>query len=289
MVSLWIGALLIGVTLGLLGSGGSALTVPVLVYVVGHDAKLAIAESMAIVGLIALVASVSYARDRQIDWHSVAFFGLASMLGTFFGAWLGGLAAGAIQLVVFGAVLLLAAYSMLRDAPDSQSSDPSRSPAKTQLSRLFTALQGVGVGVVTGFVGVGGGFLIVPALVVMGGLTMRRAIGTSLVIIALNAAVGFAKYDHRLAALGMEIDKQLILLFVALGVAGSLLGKRVGARMNPYVLRRAFALFLIVLGGLVMVSEGRKLALAAAEPAHVEQSVPQAYAVRLESSYVLSK
>lgn len=250
-----IGALLIGLTLGLLGSGGSAITVPVLIYLVGHDTKQSIAESMAIVGLISLAAVIPYARARQIDWHSVWSFGLPGMLGTFVGAWLGGVATEAIQLVVFGGVLVLAAYIMLRKgAPEQDAEEPlSRSP----LWKIAT--EGAVVGVITGFVGVGGGFLIVPALVVLGGLPMRLAIGTSLVIISIKAAVGFAKYEQYLLAHDMTVDLGTVVLFVLLGIFGSFAGKSLNSKLSPQALRKAFALFLVVLGSFVIVNEGRKL------------------------------
>ena len=111
-----IGALVIGLTLGMLGSGGSAITVPVLIYLVGHGAKESIAESMAIVGIISVAAAIPYARSNQIHWRSVWYFGVPGMLGTFVGAWLGGIATEAIQLIVFALVLFAAAYSMLRNS-----------------------------------------------------------------------------------------------------------------------------------------------------------------------------
>ncbi len=261
MVVVWMGALVIGITLGLLGSGGSAITVPVLVYLVGHGAKQSIAESMAIVGLIAVVAAIPYARSRQIDWHSVLYFGIPGMLGTLCGAWLGGIAADALQLTVFGGVLIMAAYAMLRQsrAPAAVSLDESSAVKVPRATVWHTVLQGVGVGGVTGFVGVGGGFLIVPALVVLKGLPIRTAIGTSLVIIALNTVVGFAKYEHYLVSHQLSVDKQLVLVFVAIGIVGSLLGRSINARLNQQLLKQVFAIFLVVLGGLVIVIEGRKL------------------------------
>ncbi|MCA9216679.1 MAG: sulfite exporter TauE/SafE family protein [Planctomycetales bacterium] len=250
-----IGALLIGMTLGLLGSGGSAITVPVLVYLVGHGAKQSIAESMAIVGLISVAAAIPYAKSKLIDWRNVWYFGIPGMLGTFIGAWLGGIAADAIQLAVFGGVLIAAAYAMLKKQMtiDDETTALHRSPV------WKVALEGTTVGIVTGFVGVGGGFLVVPALVVLGRLPMRLAIGTSLVIIAFKAAIGFAKYQHYLLAHDLSVDITTIFVFVLIGVIGSLLGKSLNARLNQTMLKHVFAVFLILLGGFVILQEGSKL------------------------------
>ena len=253
-----IGALVIGLTLGMLGSGGSAITVPVLIYLVGHAAKQSIAESMAIVGLISIAAAIPYARSKQIDWRSVWYFGIPGMLGTFVGAWLGGLSSEALQLVVFGGVLLLAAYMMLRK---QKSSEPaSQETAELHQSPLWkVALEGTVVGIVTGFVGVGGGFLIVPALVIFGRLPMRIAIGTSLVIIAMKSAIGFAKYQQYLMNHDMSVDIQTVAIFVLLGVIGSVVGKSINSRLNQLALKQTFAVFLILLGGFVIVREGSQL------------------------------
>lgn len=121
------------------------------------------------------------------------------------------------------------------------------------------AIEGTVVGIVTGFVGVGGGFLIVPALVVMGNLPMRQAIGTSLVIIAIKSAVGFAKYEHYLLEHELSVDGTTILVFALIGVFGSLVGQSLNKRLDQQTLRRVFATFLIVLGGLVIVREGKSL------------------------------
>lgn len=254
-----VGALLIGLALGMLGSGGSALTVPVLVYLVGHGAKESIAESMAIVGIISIVAALPYARAQQIDWRSVWLFGIPGMLGTFVGAWLGGIAPEAMQLVVFSGVLLLSAFLMLRKTSPAKYDNDSEHEGSHRSSAWKVASEGIAVGIVTGFVGVGGGFLIIPALVILGRLPMRLAIGTSLVIIAINAAVGFAKYEHYLLAHDLNVDWRTIALFATLGVVGSLIGRTINARLNQVVLKRVFAVFLIVLGGFVIVHEGSKL------------------------------
>ena len=248
---------MIGLTLGMLGSGGSAITIPVLIYLVGHGAKESITESMAIVGIISVAAAIPYSQSKQIDWTSVWYFGIPGMLGAFIGAWLGGMAIAAVQLVVFALVLFAAAYAMLRGArgggPAAESAELNRSPI------WLIAVEGTIVGIVTGFVGVGGGFLIVPALVILGKLPMRLAIGTSLVIIAMQACVGFAKYSHYLSTHNLSVDIQTIATFAVIGIVGSVIGRSINARLNQRVLRQVFAVFLIVLGGFVIYREGSKL------------------------------
>lgn len=260
MTVIIIGALVIGLTLGMLGSGGSAITVPVLIYLVGHGTKESIAESMAIVGLISIAIAIPYAKGKQIDWPSVLYFGIPGMLGTYAGAWLGGLASETVQLIVFGVVLIAAARAMWQRANGLQEDGASTDAPRHRVAIWKSATEGTIVGVVTGFVGVGGGFLIVPALVVLGKLPMRLAIGTSLVIIAFKAAVGFAKYEHYLLSHGSSVDPRTILIFTLIGVMGSFLGKSIGGRMNQRALQHVFAIFLVLLGGYLMIHEGFKWA-----------------------------
>jgi uncharacterized membrane protein YfcA len=252
------GAAIIGLTLGLLGSGGSAITVPVLVYLVGHHAKQSIAESMAIVGLISIAAAIPYGRANLIDWRSVWYFGMPGMAGTLIGALLGGMSPEALQLAVFGLVLVAAAAFMLRGSPADANDQSSSSQLAAGSPVWKIAMEGTLVGVVTGFVGVGGGFLIVPALVIFGKLPMRIAIGTSLVIIVLKSAIGFAKYQHYLVSQDMSVDGMTLLLFTGIGIVGSLAGRWLNTRMNPLALKRSFAAFLILLGGWVIIHEGSK-------------------------------
>jgi len=259
MLVIVVGAAIIGLTLGLLGSGGSAITVPVLVYLVGHHTKQSIAESMAIVGLISIAAAIPYGRAHLIDWRSVWYFGIPGMFGTFVGAWLGGLSPEALQLAVFGSVLVAAAVVMLRSSPEDASDQGQSTGSYGQSPVWKIGLEGTIVGMVTGFVGVGGGFLIVPALVVFGKLPMRIAIGTSLVIIVLKSAVGFLKYQHYLLLHDMSVDTQTLVLFTGIGVVGSLVGRSMNSRMNQTWLKRSFAAFLILLGGWVIIHEGSKI------------------------------
>ncbi|PZA06771.1 MULTISPECIES: sulfite exporter TauE/SafE family protein [unclassified Meiothermus] len=240
MLLAWVGALLIGLVLGMLGSGGSILTVPILVYLVGEPEKLAVAESLAIVGTIALVGSLPYALRALVDWKSGVVFGIPGTIGTYAGAWLSQFVSGGVQLGLFAVVMLLAAFIMARPKG-------LRAP-RTSGVIWKTGLGGGGVGTVVGLVGVGGGFLIVPALVLLGGLPMHLAVGTSLLVIALNSAVGFYKYLHLLPALGLTVHWDLVFLFSVLGIAGSFLGGRIGVRLPQEALRRGFAGFLVWMG-----------------------------------------
>ena len=174
----WPGAIAIGISLGLLGSGGSILTVPVLVYLVGQDEKVAIAGSLFIVGSLALAGSLQFVRAGLINWRTVAIFGLPGMAGTWLGAAIAAYVSGLTQLALFAVVMLLASYLMLRPIRLADAV-----PAPRALWKI--AGDGLAVGVITGLVGVGGGFLIVPALVLLGGLSMHQAVATSMVIIAL--------------------------------------------------------------------------------------------------------
>ena len=248
-----LGAVAIGLVLGLLGSGGSILTVPVLVYLAGQPDKVAIAESLAIVGAIASVGAASYARQRLVDWRSVLGFGVPGIVGTYLGAVLAARVPGAVQLVLFGVVMIAAAGAMLRGRAGLEGrARPSR-PA------WVVAALGVSVGGMTGLVGVGGGFLIVPALVLLVGLDMRLAVGTSLSIIVLNSLTGFLKYLDVLTAAGDAVDWRLVGAFAGIGVAGSLVGSRLSGRVPQAALRRGFAVFLVLMGGFILVKEGPAL------------------------------
>ena len=257
-----IGGILIGLCLGLLGSGGSILTVPVLVYLLGHDPKVAIAESLAIVGGIALVGSIEPAVRRRIDWPSVAFFGVPGIAGTVLGAWSGRLVDGMLQLVLFAIVMLLAAVFMLRGGRTVREIPAGRS------SRDFALLvaEGVGIGVLTGLVGVGGGFLIVPALVLLGRLPMRIAVGTSLLIIAVKSGAGFLEYHGQLRGREASVDWWTIAVFVGLGGVGTLLGGAIGGRIPQRRLRQVFAVFLVVTAAVILVKEGRNLVAPEVDP-----------------------
>ena len=245
-VLVWPGAIAIGLSLGLLGSGGSILTVPVLVYLLGQDEKVAIAGSLAIVGTIALVGSLPYLKSRLIDLRAVVMFGLPGMLGTYIGAWSATYVPGVVQLALFALVMLVASWFMLRPMKLDKTGGAPRAVWKISTDGLL-------VGIVTGLVGVGGGFLIVPALVLLGGLSMHRAVATSLVIIALKSYSGFWKYLDVLNDQGLSLDWSAIGLVTVLGIGGSLVGNRVAGRLPQDKLKKIFGIFLIVMGTYILI------------------------------------
>lgn len=242
----WPGAVAIGLSLGLLGSGGSILTVPVLIYLLGQDEKVAIAGSLFVVGTIAFAGSFQYLRARLIDWRNVIMFGIPGMIGTYGGAWIAAYIPGLIQLILFAFVMLLAAIFMLRPIKLEQTNIAPRTIWKISLDGFL-------VGILTGLVGVGGGFLIVPALVLLGGLSMHKAVATSLVIIGLKSYSGFYKYIEVLAEQGLELDWKTLWIVTGLGIAGSLLGGQLATRLPQASLKTGFGWFLVVMGIYILV------------------------------------
>jgi uncharacterized protein len=178
------------------------------------------------------------------------------MVGTWAGAWVSGFVSGAVQLVVFALVMLAASVMMFRGGGYQPAEGAPRAPAKV-------VADGLAVGLLTGFVGVGGGFLIVPALVLLGGLGMHAAIGTSLAIIAMNAFAGFAKHLQVLEAQGLALDWLVLAKFVVLGAAGSVAGSYFAHRVPQAALRRGFAVFLVLMAALILYESGPRAFAAA--------------------------
>ncbi|WP_199711888.1 sulfite exporter TauE/SafE family protein [Alginatibacterium sediminis] len=236
-----LGAIVIGLSLGLLGSGGSILTLPVLLYGLKLDPTVAIASSLAIVALIALAASLPYIWRKQVQWSYVLRFGIPGMLGTYLGAWLSIWTSDLLQLLLFALVMLLAAKAMLR---------PKALPTGNieQVKTWKIILDGLLVGIITGLVGVGGGFLIVPALVVLGGLSMSQAIASSLVIIVLKSSSGFIKYLDVLAQQNLQLDSAVIAWIALIGIMGSWLGTWIAPRIPQARLQQVFGWMLVIMG-----------------------------------------
>ena len=175
-------------------------------------------------------------------------FGLPGIVGTYLGAVWAASVPGAVQLVLFGVVMLAAAGAMLKGRSGLEEGRQAR-PA------WMIAALGASVGVLTGLVGVGGGFLIVPALVLLVGLDMRLAVGTSLSIVVLNSATGFLKTRDVLADAGVAVDWRLVVTFAAIGIVGSLVGSRLSQRVPQAGLRRGFAVFLVAMGAFILFKE----------------------------------
>jgi uncharacterized membrane protein YfcA len=248
------GACAIGLSLGLMGSGGSILSVPVLVYLAGQPEKVAIAGSLVIVGSIALLGSITCMRQNLVAWSTVLIFGLPSMIGTYAGAGLSVYFSGITQLAIFAGVMLLASYFMLRQESIIDEVDQQ---GERHIFKIM--MDGLVVGMVTGIVGVGGGFLIVPALVLLCGLTMRVAIATSLVIIALKSFSGFIKYLDVMEQTNLAIDWQVVAVMIVVGGLGSTFGGKIANRVPQAKLKKMFGVFLSIMGTYILVSSAPQL------------------------------
>ncbi len=224
---------LIGVALGLLGGGGSILTVPVFVYVLHLPPKEAIAMSLPVVGVASLIGAARHWRAGNLDLRIALVFAAVAMVTAYGGARLSVAVPGRIQLIALGLVMLAAAVSMLR-AP----------PGGADRPRSWAILSGAAAatGLLTGLVGVGGGFLIVPALVLLAAVPMHRAVGTSLLVIAMNTASAFAGQPAHGA-----LRWGLLATFTGAAVAGIFVGTSLAPRVPAARLKRGFAAFLVAL------------------------------------------
>jgi len=239
---------LIGVLLGLIGGGGSILTVPILVYILDQDVHEATATSLVIVGATALVGVVPHARAGRVALKTAFLFGGAGIVGAFAGTWLNTLVSGPVLLLLFGLLMLAVAARMILGR---KSADTASSELPMAGFRWPVLAVGLAVGVMTGFFGVGGGFLIVPALAMVLGFPMRLAVGTSLLIIAINSAAGMA------AQLGSaDIKWQLALLFIVGGFTGATLGGHLAGRIDEVKLSRGFAVLVTVVGLYLIARNG---------------------------------
>lgn len=254
--AIWIGAILMGLSLGLLGSGGSILTVPLLVYIAHEPEKVAIAESLLIVGLVALTGSIPQFFKRLVDYRLVVVFGLPSMLAAYFGAYLSQYVSAQAQMVIFAVVMLGASGFMLKPLAVKLSSTGRQSDATgvrfTGIQHLVLVVAGVCVGTLAGLVGVGGGFLIVPALLLIAKANMQKAIATSLFIIALQSFAGFMKYSYLQSTQEASFNVPLIILVTSCAIVGVLLGGKVVERLPQARLKQVFGLALIPLSFFIL-------------------------------------
>lgn len=249
MILALLAALVIGISLGLLGSGGSILTTPILVFILQRPEKEAIAESLAIVGAIALAGAIRYALLRQIQWRSVLLFGLPGMVGAGIGGCGSYYLDGTTQLLIFGGIMVIVAILMLFGPSSFDQLTPVYQPF------WLIILEGFLLGCLTGLIGIGGGFLIVPALVILRRLSMSFAIGTSLVIIVMNSLTGFLEQLFALNALQLHVDWRVIMIISIAGVIGSFAGSSIGKRLSQIYLRKIFGMNTLAMGIYILVRQ----------------------------------
>jgi uncharacterized membrane protein YfcA len=244
-------ALMIGLLLGSLGGGGSILAVPLLVYVQHVEAKTAIAMALVMVGATSLIAMVGHARRGMVCWKTGLVFAMAGSCGAYGGGRLAAYIPNGVLLLMFGTVMLGTSWAMLRKRPESaavRSTSQSVCPARMAVAAIL--LDGVLVGGITGLVGAGGGFLIVPALNLLGGLPMRAAVGTSLMVLTLNSTAALGGYITH-----VNLDWPLTGLITAAAVIGSLLGGLLSHRLSPQSLKRVFGAFVMLIALYVLYRE----------------------------------
>jgi len=237
-------SVLVGVSLAFFGGGGSILTVPLLVYVFGLDPKQAIASSLLIIAAASVSGALQHWRKGNVALRTGALFGAAGMAGAYAGGRIGSHMNGTLLLLLFASMMILTAMAMWRGR-GSMAEAPAAGHARGRLVG-----QGLCVGLFTGLVGVGGGFLIVSALVLWAGLPMATAVGTSLVIIVFNTLAGFAGHAGH-----VSIDAPLVAAVGAMAVGGSFVGAWLAQRIDSGSLRRLFSVFIIAMAILILVRE----------------------------------
>ena len=238
----------IGLSLGLLGGGGSLLTVPALVYLVGQTPQAAVTTSLAIVGANSMVGAMFHGSHGRLDWKVALAFGSAGMLVSYLSANLSRQISPELLLVIFAFLMAgIGLMLLFRRAKEDDVAD--------RVKPLWLVLaSGAGVGLLTGILGVGGGFLVVPALVMLVGLPVQMAVGTSLTIIAMNSIAGFLGHIR-----SSSLDWMVTLVFTSAGLLGTFLGMRLSRRLSPSKLQKAFAVFVIALAVFLLIDNFPKL------------------------------
>ncbi|SCZ58368.1 sulfite exporter TauE/SafE family protein [Thiohalomonas denitrificans] len=253
-LSALIAGLFTGIVLGIFGSGGSIITTPALLYLLSVEPKSAIAMSLGIVAITATITALQHWFKGNVNLKITAVFGLFGIVGTYAGARLGVITPVVVQLSIFALVMYAAAWKMLKPARPHRSAGAAVVEAAEVCSGgrclVHVAVHGIVVGALTGLVGVGGGFLIVPALVLLSRLPMKQAIGTSLAIVSIKSYAGFAGYMG-----DVPIDYGLMAVFTAVAIAGSVVGTRFAHRISGDALKRGFAIFLMLVATYILANQ----------------------------------
>ncbi|MDV7084084.1 sulfite exporter TauE/SafE family protein [Rhodococcus opacus] len=247
-VALALGAI-IGVLLGLLGGGGSILAVPALVFGLGLDLEQAIPISLLVIGVASLAGAVPKIREHQVNWRMAGVFAACGIPATFAGSAIGRLLPQSVVLIGFAAVMVVAGIRMLMDRGDTGTAcEVGDSGINWRRCAPRSIPAGIAVGFLTGLFGVGGGFLIIPALVLMLGLDMSVAVGTSLVIIVANSAAGLVSHLS-----GASIDWAITVAFAGTAIAGSLIAGHFGTKVDTDWLQRWFAYLVFAVAAYVLI------------------------------------
>jgi len=256
----YIASLVIGISLGLIGGGGSILTVPVLVYLFGVEPVLATAYSLFIVGLSSLIGAVPKYKQGFINLKTAVIFGIPSIAAVFatrkfivpvipaevftIGSFV--VTRSVLMMLLFAVLMLFASVSMIREKTKKE----EKENGIQQFNYPLILMEGAIVGVLTGLVGAGGGFLIIPALVLLSKLPMKQAVGTSLLIIAAKSLIGFTGDLSN-----FQMDWYLLGSVTALAIAGIFIGNRLSTKMDGNKLKKAFGWFVLVMGIYIIVKE----------------------------------
>lgn len=261
----YIASIFMGLSLGMIGGGGSILTVPILVYLFGIDPILATAYSLFIVGLTALFGGFNYYKKGDVDLKTGFIFAAPSFLGVYltrafvvpnlpdpvFNIGTMPIPKALLIMLVFAVLMVLASTSMIRTKKE-ETKKREFSPA---LRFIIIAIEGLIVGGITGFVGAGGGFLIIPALVILVGLPMKRAVGTSLFIIAAKSLLGFiGDIQHQ-----PSIEWALLIKIALIAIVGLFAGVSLSSKVSERALKKGFGIFVLVMGSFILVDQIRKL------------------------------
>lgn len=253
----YVGALIVGLVLGLIGGGGSILTVPILVYLLGYNPLVATAYSLFVVGTSSLIGTIQKLKSGLADIKTGLAFSFPSFMAVYLSRrylvpylpdtifTLGGFAVTKeiAMMVFFAIVMLLASYSMIRGRKEAPSSE-----GKQAYYRTF--IQGIVIGVITGIIGAGGGFLYVPALVLWANLPMKKAVGTSLIIITINSLIGFTGDMQTL-----DIDWPFLLKFTGITIVGIIVGGLLSKYVSNKLLKKSFGYFILLMAFYIIYRE----------------------------------